>query len=328
MKNLWSKVLAVSFLIFSFSLCAILPITGEDNSQSATEETKEEETPEQSQAQTDTQVTISVKPKYYGIEMKSDHLIFVIDVTGSMSTELDMSVKEKAKKMLKPMETGGNKPKPEKDKNAKNKRDAGEGIDWDKIKNHLDLARAEFVEAIKSLKPDISFAALAYNTKIFPLQNTFVLADQKNKDKVIKAVNSFKPEGPTDAFFEALLKAISYAKDKAPEKKQGKDSKNAQVTGKDKGKAAKKKEEPPYEIFFLTDGAPTVTSATTVAGMPEEKIEENLKKLQEAIEKKNVCIHAIGIGFHNTGLMQKIAEIGNGQYVNLGPDRNPPREQK
>lgn len=324
MKNMSLVILLILGLLFCFSLNNIPKINAEDNNQSKPKE--EENKPKESSGKED-QETISVKPKYYGIEMKSDHLIFVIDVTGSMETKLDMAVKEKAKNKLKATETGGNvekkdEKKSEKDKkDAKKKREAGEGIDWEKITNHLDLARAEFIEAIKSLEPTVSFVAMTYNVKITLLQGNFALADAKTKDRVIKMIGVYKPEGATDAFFEALLKGVSYAKDKVPEKP--KDAKKAKITGDDKDKTAKKKEEPkeaPYEVFFLTDGAPTINSQTNTILMPDDKIEENLKKLQEAVDKKNVCIHAIGIGYHNVQLMQKIAEIGKGEYVNMGPD--------
>ena len=326
MKNMSLIILLIFGLIFCFSLNDIRKINAEDNNQS---KPKGEETKPKESSGKEDQETISVKPKYYGIEMKSDHLIFVIDVTGSMENKLDMAVKEKAKNKLKATVTGGNDDKGNANdkkndkKDAKKKREAGEGIDWEKITNHLDLARAEFIEAIKSLEPTVSFVAMTYNTKIVFLQNTFALADAKAKDRVIKMISVYKPEGATDAFFEALLKAVSYAKDKVPEKPQGKDAKKATTTGDDKDKTAKKKEEPkeaPYEVFFLTDGAPTINSQTTTILMPDDKIEENLKKLQEAVDKKNVCIHAIGIGYHNVQLMQKIAEIGKGEYVNMGPD--------
>lgn len=319
-------------LIFSCTLNWYNVAIGQENS----EETQKEEETEQetlTKSENESDETFSVKPKYYGIELKSDHIVFVIDITGSMERPLPPGVIEKAKKLhpkkgLKAIESGGgesNQSTP-KAQNNKQQRKEGEGIDWDNIKTHLDLAKSELVEAIKSLDSKTYFVVITYNLTVKFLdkkQNNFVLATDANKQKMISEINKLFPQAGTDAFFAALMKALELAKDKKPDDSGS--GKHGQVTGKEE-KITEKKKEIPYDICFLTDGSPTVGEGKEV--MPEVKAIENLEKLKKAMEKKNVSINAIGIGVHNSIMMQKIAEIGKGKYIGLAPEQQQPEPQK
>ena len=274
----------------------------------------------------DTAVTVKVKRKYYGLEMNSDHIVFVIDVTGSMSRPLSGEVIEEAKKLVGAV-TGDSTKAPPTQKNQPRKH--GESIDWDEIKNHLDLAKAELIEAIRSLDSKIYFTVIKYSTSVSVIDSSFgklmLPATEATKLKVIDKIEKIQPSGGTDAFFEALLTAVEYGKDIKDDKKKDKSSKEKQgkVTGpdenKDEQKKNEKKKEEPYEIFFLTDGAPTIEQGAVI--MPEQKINGYLKKLSEALEKKNIIIHTIGIGDHWVEMMELLAKMSGGQYVNLGPKK-------
>jgi hypothetical protein len=325
MKRNWFKytLIGICFLMI-FGLASSVAINAEE------EEKKDEmESVKQPKKASETggndQATVSIKRKYYGVEMNSDHIVFVIDVTGSMSRPLSGEVIEQAKKIVGTVTGESTKLNP---KNQPRKQ--GENIDWEKIKNHLDLAKAELIEAIKSLDSKIFFTVIKYSTTVSVVEGSFgsllMPATEANKLKVIEKIEKIQPSGGTDAFFDALLKAIEYGKDIKDSKKGDKEGKKASVTGdkeeKEEPKKAEPKKELPYEIFFLTDGAPTIESGNVI--MPDEKINANLKKLAEALEKKNIIINTIGIGDHFVQLMEVLAKMSGGQYVNLGPKKKDP----
>ena len=243
--------------------------------------------------------------KYYGVNLKAHRIIFIIDTTHSMNDPLDQASKEEAKKLRNVTSeatpaSGDGKAK----KKKKKSRRAGESIDWSKINTKLDLAKAELIESIKSLNKETWLTVITYDLEAKPLKENLLPATKKNKKRFIRQIENLEPWGGTDGFFDALLTSLEIAMDK---------KKDRQIrTGK-----KKTEDDGGYELFFLTDGWPTINSGSQL--MPEDQRAVYCEQIKKELGDEKIRINTIGIGTHDRILLKKIAVIGHqGKYVDLG----------
>ena len=145
-------------------------------------------------------VTSVVKdpPTFFGDEVISKHVVFVIDVSKSMEQrdplpEEGVADKDKDKGRTSVGGANKKKPKPEKKKEIPESR------------MRLRRVQKELIAAIDKLKPETRFSIIAFNHEVKPWKDSLVAANNKYKREAIKFVEAFKPDGQTST--DLALKA-------------------------------------------------------------------------------------------------------------------------
>jgi hypothetical protein len=122
--------------------------------------------------------------KYYGVPIKSDRVVFIIDISGSMNEETKKVAPPPAPKpgSVTPGENP-TPPPPEPDVVISGKK--------------VDVAKDELRKAIKKLPKTARFNIIAFNTVITPWQKTMMDASDATKEDAIKWVMDLKAVGGT-----------------------------------------------------------------------------------------------------------------------------------
>ncbi len=234
----------------------------------------------------------AVEPTYYGEKIRSKRLVFVIDVSGSMLTELG-----RAPNIPQQAVSGG----------APGQQ-APKGPDYSKARSKMDLAKIELVHAIQTLPADASFSIVWYSTDVLSWKDGLVPATPANKADAIKKVESLTADGLTN-IYGGLEKAFSLH--------SGQGMGNV-VSGADYSQGAD-------TIYFMTDGWPTCGEALggiapqngggNVAGYRDEL----LKVVAEWVKIRKVKINTVGIseqpGGYDETLLRGLADMSGGSFV-------------
>ena len=237
----------------------------------------------------DVEVKTGKKPEFprihfYGVEIKSDRVLFIIDVSGSMKKETkNDNPKDRWKPP--PTVTGPGKPPPPPPPPE-------EILSGPKI----DVAKHELKKAIEKLPKGSTFNIIVFNQGAVAWQKAMVKASKKNKESAFAWIRAQKPSGSTFTL-GALEMAFQIAglinyDEKYPEIKLD-------------------------TIVLLSDGAPTERLGDAKANvsklMPFTVI---LEKVREWNARKQVVIHCIAVDMQpGNEFMKKLAEENGGTFV-------------
>ncbi len=222
---------------------------------------------------------------FLGIPTKSKKIIFVIDISGSMETQVTEIERFRA-----------------------------EGKDYRSFQR-LEIVKSELISTVKNLDANVEFNILAFATKLKWWKKKLVKSNILNRNSAAKFISKLKPIGGAMAGFRARvgLRAASLEEGKTntysalmaalgiPEEEQGKKT--------DKGHD-KKLKAGVDTIYFLSDGAPTVGKV-----IDKDEIRLEVKRVN-AVRK--ITIHVIAIGDFQKDFMKALAKENNGVYVDLG----------
>lgn len=216
---------------------------------------------------------------FYGVPIKSDRILFIIDVSGSMKLKTkNDNPKERWKPP--PTTTGGKAPPPPPPPE--------EILSGPKIK----VAQHELKKAIKQLPKNYMFNMIKFNHGAAYWQPAMQKASAKNKEKALEWVRRLKPGGST-YIDGALRMGFTLA-----------------------GLINFDKRYPDVHvdtIVLLSDGAPTDSSFPVSKLMKPEVI---LEHVREWNKEKRVVVHCIGVDMvEGIEFLQKLAAENGGTYV-------------
>ncbi|MCA8918187.1 MAG: hypothetical protein KDB32_03850 [Planctomycetes bacterium] len=273
-------------------------------------------------------------PKFFKAAAVGKRVVFVIDISGSMQhpvnlpPEMKNPPKEPEDEPDGPV-TGGKSGKGgKKDGDSDEEKPVIPPPDYSKVVSKLDLAKVELIHTLKYLPDDYWFNIVIYHTPHSMIDNStdeFVQATDSNKARFIKKVEDLNWANLTN-IHGALTRSFCVNKRKTL----------------DPMKIGKKENNPAWDpdclktgattIFFLTDGSPTISDDSTdigQVGRPGGNMVGNGRMCQpqniaDDIRRMNVfrkcVINTVGIGPHAGGLLQALAQMSGGEYIDRSGD--------
>jgi hypothetical protein len=224
--------------------------------------------------------------EYYGIKVRSDKVMFIIDISGSMKD---------------PKQAAPSTPAPPPDPKAPPKPagDPAKGSDAPEAGRpkfsgpKIEIAKQELKRALKSLTKDSMFCVIAFNHSVTQWQPKMVPATDQNKELAYGWIRDMAPSGSTYTD-GALRMAFKMAGMGASDPAYGPHA--------------------PDTILLMSDGAPTDNSFPESKSMDPEEI---LAHVREWNPHKRVVIHCVGIDNVVVGIefMKKLAAQNGGKYV-------------
>jgi len=218
---------------------------------------------------------------FAGIPTQSRKIVFVIDISGSMETQVT---------------------------EIDRFRDGGR--DYSSFQR-LEIVKQELVDTISSFDKTVRFNILAFASDLNWWKKRLVIANILNKNSADHFVKRLKPIGGASAGFRARagLKAVALDKGKtntygalmaslgAPEDQDEKVGRNTYKEEVD-------------TIYFLSDGQPTVGKT-----VDQREIRQAVRRVNLV---RKVVIHTIAIGDFQKNFMKYLASENGGVYVDLG----------
>jgi hypothetical protein len=254
--------------------------------------------------------------EYYKIKIRSDRIVFVIDVSGSMQWETQKDEPETPPgPAQKPVITGAaqngadkdNEPVPEELKKAK------ENNDRRPIRMRIDAVKKETINAIYHLNSRVYFGIIYYSHGVTFWKTDLIPANYENKLGAIKSLELQGPLGGTNIYdaLEGAYKLTITPPDTEPADPNKinptKISILSDISGAD-------------TIFLLTDGQPNFGKL-----VEPDDIVDDIRKLNQT---RRVKINTIAVGVSdpknedskdytlvNIKLMRQIAEVTGGIFV-------------
>ena len=215
---------------------------------------------------------------FYGLKVKSDKVLFIIDISGSMKAE------KKAPATSAPPPRGattGDAPKapeppPQKFSGPK-----------------IEIAKQELRRAVKALPKGAMFNIIAFNHGVMQWQPKMLDASEANKEQAYAWIRDMAPAGST--YIDGALR----------------------LGFKMAGMGAYDKAYPGVAvdtIILLSDGAPTDNAVPESKDMDPKEI---LAHVREWNPQKRIVIHCVGIDNVVQGIefMKKLAAENGGTYV-------------
>ena len=219
---------------------------------------------------------------YYGIKVKSDKVMFIIDISGSMKEEKKAPPSTPVPEQPKGPTTGDDPKKPPPPEPA---------VKFSGPK--IEIAKQELKRALKKLPKEAMFDIIAFNHSVTQWQPKMVYATEQNKELAYGWIRDMAPSGST--YIDGALRMAF---------------KMAGMGAYDHAYAGVGVD----TILLLSDGAPTDNA------FPESKLmdpEEVLGHVREWNSQKRVIIHCVGIDNVVQGIdfMKKLATQNGGKYV-------------
>lgn len=166
-------------------------------------------------------------PTYFGIKVLSDRVLFIIDVSMSMKTPIDI---DKTKMAREAAMTGPGADEDRGDEKFENT------IKWWQIKDRFDLAKAQLKFCIKNLTDEQQFEIVSFSEKVTAWNGGKLMkASARARAKAVQFVDALDVEGAT-----AAGAALDFAFEMAGPGSFDKNYRSGVDT-----------------LFFLSDGAPT-----------------------------------------------------------------------
>ncbi|MHC5210252.1 MAG: HEAT repeat domain-containing protein [Planctomycetota bacterium] len=230
-----------------------------------------------------TAYTTGKKKQFLGLETKSENILFVIDVSGSM--EIPFGDPDRLKAM---------------------------GREYSSLKR-LEIVKEELMYTIRELPDTTSFNILSFAKDVDEWKKAPARANVLNKNNATTWVQRLRPLGGQAAGFRAQTGldraaaeegatnthlALLTALGEDPDKKRG----NGFVTDAPKS--------PLDTIFFLTDGEPTTGESVDM-----NVIRQEVRRLNEF---RGVQIHVIYVGEFGGDDFEKLARENGGLFVAIG----------
>lgn len=264
-------------------------------------------------------------PKFFKASAVGKRVIFVIDISGSMMHPVNLPPEMKKppappekKKEESPVTGKGSKGgKGPDDEKKEDKKPEIPPPDYSKVVSKMDLAKVELIHCLKHLPEDYKFNVVVYHTDHSLLDQgtkNLIQASQANKDRFVKKVEALTYVSLTNIHgglmrgFCVNEKGMLDMKDKS----NGAWDPECILTG-------------ATTMFFLTDGSPTISDDTTNIPDVGRTVPVGNGRMCQAqniildIKRMNtfrkVVINTIGIGPHDNRLMQALAEMTGGEYV-------------
>ncbi|MBI4713104.1 MAG: HEAT repeat domain-containing protein [Planctomycetes bacterium] len=166
---------------------------------------------------TDDGKTVSVS--YYGIEVVSSRIIFILDISGSMTGAATWKEEEKKPEEKQPkviFTDAKGKPAPQ---------DVVDAIDYKKkevdtrpVKIRMDAAKRELINTIYNLDPNVWFTMIFYSSGVMLWKDSMVQATAENKKAAIEAIDKQQPMGGTNTY-DSLETAYKFADSGGGDKK-------------------------------------------------------------------------------------------------------------
>jgi uncharacterized protein YegL len=220
--------------------------------------------------------------KYYGIPIKSDRVVFIIDISGSMNLETKKDQPPTPPTPKGPVTPGDEKPKPE-----------PPPPDVVISGKKIEVAKDELRKAIKKLPKATKFNIIAFNSTIQQWSKTMMDAKDEVKEEAIKWVMALSASGGTYtdgalrlAFQIAGLAAVDKAYTEV----------NVDT------------------IILMSDGEPTDNGWPDTKLMPVQEILDHVKEWNA---QKRVVIHTVAMDLKDDGrlFLKNLAEQNGGTFV-------------
>lgn len=221
---------------------------------------------------------------FYGIKTASKRIIFILDISGSMTQKSTLPGGKPAPKV-----TGG----------------AGHDDPASKFKpkddTKMEIAKCELKRAIGNLPDDALFNIIFYNHEVEVWRPKMTEATDRNKEVAYHYIDSRDATSQTN-IHDALQAAFDINM-----KERGRVGR-VQTTGKKKVKVTRGGVD---TIFFLTDGSPTSGKIVVPGAI--------LQAVRLWNETRKIQIHTVGVGVDNNPMAQKflaqLAQQNDGTYV-------------
>jgi len=220
--------------------------------------------------------------QFLGIPTKSKRIIFVIDISGSMETQV-----------------------------VEIERFRASGKDYDSFQR-LEIVKSELVSTIENLGNGVEYNILAFATEIKWWKKKLVPTNILNKNSAAKFVRRLKPLGGARAGFRSRAGLASASLE------QGKTNTYAALLAAF-GVPDDEKKSQTYDknlksrvdtIYFLSDGCPTVGKV-----IDQHEIRAEVKRINKV---RKIVLHTIAIGDFQKNFMKALAKDNGGVYVDLG----------
>jgi hypothetical protein len=163
------------------------------------------------------------EPTFFGIKVVSERVLFILDVSQSMMTPIDVD----KTRLLREAISGRTSEEEEKFEDT---------IEWWKIKSRMDLARAQLRWVVQSLRKTQQFEIVAFSDNVEPWNSgRLTKASSKAKTRALQFIEKLKVQEAT-----AAGAVLDFAFDMAGPGASDKNYKSGMDT-----------------IFFISDGAPS-----------------------------------------------------------------------
>lgn len=264
-------------------------------------------------------------PKFFKAGAVGKRVIFVIDISGSMQHPVNLPPEMRRpppppekKKEEGPVTGKGSKGgKPGEEEKKAEKKPEIPPPDYSKVVSKLDLAKVELIHCLRYLPEDYKFNIVIYHTDHNLLDQSvknLIPASQANKDKFIKKVEQLNWAALTN-IHGGLMRGFCVNEKGMLDmkvKENGAWDPECILSG-------------ATTMFFLTDGSPTISDDTTNVADVGRTIAVGNGRMCQAqnivldMKRMNtfrkIVINTIGIGPHDNRLMQALAEMTGGEYV-------------
>jgi hypothetical protein len=214
------------------------------------------------------------KPHFYGIEVTSERVVILLDVSLSMNDAITIDMERLKRETSRKRAITGGGADPKDDKGEPQEFD----IPWWRVKTNLDLARYQTINLIEKLQPEQSFELILFSTKVKPWMGRLVPATAANKLKAQRLVEEIVPEDKTNTW-GALAAAFDLYDNQARSYKDGPDA-----------------------LYMVTDGEPSIGDIIDL-----DAIETAVLQLWKV---KQIRINIIGIGVNLRGLRRIATRTG------------------
>jgi len=217
---------------------------------------------------------------FYGIPIRSNRVLFVIDISGSMKEPTQNDNPKERWKPAPPTTGGGNAPPPPPPPE--------EILSGPKI----EVAKHELSKAVERLPSDSTFNIICFNQGATAWQPQQMIASKQNKDAALQWIRAMSAHGTT--YIDGALRlAFRLAGLEIPDDKYPEIAIDT--------------------MMVLSDGAPTDNSYPQAKRMDPEEILQHVRTWNQ---HKRVVVHAIGISKHDgVEFLKKLAQENGGTYV-------------
>jgi len=222
---------------------------------------------------------------FFGIEIKSKRVIFVIDVSGSMEVAdpPPENWREETEKKLRTTVVD------EKEREKRMKEAEEQMKKWQEERKRIYRVKKELIKTIKTLNRDVKFNIIAFRDGVEVWKKSLVEANEGNRNDAISWVEKLKADGLTwtdDALREAF-------KDKEVD-----------------------------TIILLTDGAPTHVGGDAKPewdGHQDSRvlIAEILDWVRKENQFRKITIHTLGFITANFEFLKKLSAENNGKFEEI-----------
>jgi len=219
--------------------------------------------------------------QFVGIPTKSKRIIFVIDISGSMETQV-----------------------------VEIDRFRADGKDYASFQR-LEIVKTELINTIENLGANVEFNILAFATDLKWWKKRLVGSNILNRNSAKKFVKGLKPLGGALAGFRSRAGISQSALEQGKTNTFGALMAALGVPEDSSSRTYDRNLKSDVDtIYFLSDGAPTVGKV-----IDQDEILAEVKRVNKV---RKIVLHTIAIGDFRKTLMKALAKGNNGVYVDLG----------